>query len=119
MAENATHEAKKNSLQEVIVLAVDPSLFYLLGEPEKPRTVWKRLEEQFQRKTWTNKPHLWRKLYALRPKEGGSVNEHIKVITEIFKALAVIGDVVSEEDRVVHLLASLPESFCSLIIIII
>ncbi len=33
------------------------------------------------------------------------------MMTEIFEALAVIGDVVSEEDRVVHLLASLPESF--------
>ena len=32
-------------------------------------------------------------------------------MTEIFEALAVIGDAISEEDRVVHLLASLPESF--------
>ncbi len=33
------------------------------------------------------------------------------MMTEIFEALAVIGDAVSEEDRVVHLLASLSESF--------
>ena len=33
-----------------IVLAVDPSLFYLLGEPEDPQAVWKKLEEQFQQK---------------------------------------------------------------------
>ncbi len=90
---------------------MDPSLLYLLGEPENPGAVWTRLEEQFQRKTWANKLHMRRKLYALRLKEGGSVNEHIKMMTEIFEALAVIGDAVSEEDRVVHLLASLPESF--------
>ncbi len=89
----------------------DPSLLYLLGEPEFPGAVWTKLEEHFQRKTWANKLHLRRKLYALRLKEGGSVNEHIKVMTEIFEALAVIGDAVSEEDRTVHLLASLPESF--------
>lgn len=117
LAEDATDEARKKFVARsdralaVIVLAVDPSLLYLLGEPENPGTVWKRLEEQFQRKTWANKLHLRRKLYALRLKEGGSVNEHIKVMTEIFEALAVIGDAVSEEDRVVHLLASLPESF--------
>ena len=29
----------------------------------------------------------------------------------IFEGLAVIGDAVSEEDRVVHILASLPESY--------
>ena len=32
-------------------------------------------------------------------------------MSEIFEGLAVIGDAVSEEDRVVHLLASLPESY--------
>ena len=34
---------------------------------------------------------------------------------EIFDALSVIGDSMSEEDRVVHLLASLPDSFNMLV----
>ena len=66
---------------------------------------------QFQPKTWSNKLQLRQKLYALKLKEGGSVNEHIKTMTVIFEGLTVIGDAVSEEDRVVHLLASLPESY--------
>jgi len=98
-----------------IVLAVDPSL-YLLGEPVDSKAVWKKLEEQFQPKTWANKLHLRRKLYALKLKENGSVNEHIKTMSEIFKNLSVIGDAVSEEDRVVHSLASLPESYYVLVI---
>ena len=32
-------------------------------------------------------------------------------MSEIFEELAVIGDAISEEDRVVHLLASLPDSY--------
>ena len=36
-------------------------------------------------------------------------------MTEIFEALSVIGDPVSEEDHVVHLLASLPDSFNMLV----
>ena len=36
-------------------------------------------------------------------------------MTEIFESLAVIGDPVSEEDCVVHILASLPESFNMLV----
>ena len=95
----------------IIVLAVDPSLLYLLREPEDPRAVWRKLEEQFQRRTWSNKLQLRRKLYGLKLKEGGSVNEHIKTMSEIFEELAVIGDAISEEDRVVHLLASLPDSY--------
>ena len=44
-------------------------------------------------------------------KKGESVQNHVKVMIEIFKSLAMIGDPVLEEDHVVHLLASLPESF--------
>ena len=29
----------------IIMLAVDPSLLYLLREPEDPRAVWRKLEE--------------------------------------------------------------------------
>ena len=32
-------------------------------------------------------------------------------MSEIFEGLAIIGDAVFKEDRVVHLLASLPESY--------
>ena len=95
----------------LIVLAIDPSLLYLIGDPDNPINVWKKLADQFQKKTWSNKLQLRRKLYALCLKEGESVQEHVKSMTEMFDALSVIDDPVSEEDRVVHLLASLPESF--------
>ena len=87
----------------------------MVGDPENPVTVWQKLADQFQKKTWANKLELRRKLYAMCLKEGESVQNQVKVMTEIFKALAVIGDPVSEEDRVVHLLASLPESFNMLV----
>ena len=39
------------------------------------------------------------------------MQEHIKAMTEIFYSLSVVGDAVSEEDRVVYLLASLPDPY--------
>ena len=36
---------------------------------------------------------------------------HIKVMTELLDSLAVEGEDVSEEDRVVYLVVSLPESY--------
>ena len=36
-------------------------------------------------------------------------------MTELFEVLAVIGDPVTEEDRAVHLLASLPDSYNMLV----
>ena len=40
-----------------------------------------------------------------------SVQKHVKEITEIFNELSVIGDNIEQEDRVVYLLASLPDSY--------
>ncbi len=52
-----------------------------------------------------------KKAFLLKLKDGQSVHEHIKTMTELFEALAVIDNPVTEEDRVVHLLAGLPESY--------
>lgn len=47
-----------------------------------------------------NKLELRRELYSLRLKDGDSVQAHVKEMTEIFNGLSVIGDPVSDEDRV-------------------
>lgn len=101
----------------IIVLSVDPSLLYLLGEPEDPGTVWKKLADQFQKKTWSSnyKLALKRRLNNLRLKEGESVQKHVKAMTELFKELSVSGAPMEEEDKVVTLLASLPDSFNMLV----
>ena len=38
------------------------------------------------------------------------MQKHMKVMTEVFDSLSIVSDPM-EEDRVIHLLASLPESF--------
>ena len=94
-----------------VVLSVDTSLLYLIGNPEDPAIVWKKLADQFEKKTWATRLDLRRKIHLLRLKEGDSAQENIKVITELFDALSVAGETISEEDRVVYLLASLPETY--------
>ena len=99
-----------------IVLSMEPTLLYLLGSgPEHPAAVWNKLADQFQKKTWSNKLTLQRKLYDLKLKEGKSVQKHIKALTEIFDELAIIGDPLNDESKVVHVLASLPESYDMLV----
>ena len=98
-----------------IVLSIDPSLLYIIGDPKDPVTVWELLAGQFQKATWANKLALRRRLHSLRLKEGDSVQDHVKAITEIFNELSIIGDNVKDEDRVVYLLASLPESYDMLV----
>ena len=63
----------------IIGLSVHPSLLYLVGtDPEDPVVVWKKLKQQFQKKTWANKLELRRKLYSLKLREGESVQAHMK-----------------------------------------
>ena len=95
----------------MIVLAIDPSLLYLVGDPVDPAAVWNKLSGQFQKKTWANKLSLRKKLFSMKLSDSGSMNEYIKKMTEIFNELAVIAESVSDEDKVMYLLAGLPESY--------
>ena len=107
----AKFSARKDRAVAHIVLSVEPSLLYLVGDPDDPVAVWKKLADQFQKKTWANKLQLRKRLYSLRLREGESVQEHIRKLTETFDELAVIGSPIDEEDRVVHLLASLYQNY--------
>ena len=107
--------SRREKALAIIVLSVDPSLLYLLGDPEDPVAVWRKLSDQFQKKTWANKLSLRRRLNNLRLKDGDSMSNHIKAMTEIFNELAVIGAAMEDEDKVVTLLASLPEAYNKLV----
>ena len=74
---------------------------YLLGDPEDPIAVWKKLADQFHKKTLVNKLELRCKFHSLWLRDGNSIQQHIKEITELFEGLSVVGDAVSEEDRAV------------------
>ena len=51
----AKFAARRDSALAHIVLSVNPTLLYLLGDPEDPVAVWKKLSDQFQKKSWSNK----------------------------------------------------------------
>ena len=88
-----------------------PCLLWPNPNPEDPTEVWKKLADHFQKKTWSNKLTLRRKLYDLKLKDGQPVQKHVKALTEIFDEIAFIGDPLDDESKVVHLLASLPDAF--------
>ena len=105
----AKYQLRKDRALATIVLSMEPSLLYLLGpDPDDPAEVWKKLSNQFQKKSWANKLALRRKLYALQLKEGQSIQKHIKSMTEIFDELAIVGDPLDDENKVVHLFIGKP-----------
>ena len=88
---------RKDRALATVVLSVEPTLLYLLGpDPENPAEVWKKLADQFQKKTWANKLMLRIKLHNLKLKDVQSVQKHVKALTEIFNELSIIGDPLDE-----------------------
>ena len=74
---HAKFTSRKDKALAIIVLAIEPKLLYLIGNPEDPVVVWKKLMDQFQKKTWANKLELQCKLFSLRLADDGSMQEHI------------------------------------------
>ena len=107
--------SRRDKALATIVLAVDPKLLYLLGDPCDPAVVWNILQNTFMKKTWSNKLRLKRRLYNLKLKPGESLQEHLKEFVEIFGELAVLDSAVADEDKVITLLSSLPDSFSTIV----
>ena len=88
MGLHAKYLSNKDRALATIALSLEPSLLYQIGDPDDPGLVWKKLADQFQKKTWDNKLALRRRLYSLKLKEGDSVHNHIKSMTETFDELS-------------------------------
>lgn len=96
-ARQTKYLGKKHRALSTIVLTVDPSLFYLIGNNlEDHVVVWRKLENQFQKISCANKLVLPRKLHSLRLTVKRPVQEHIKAITELFNELAIVDDVIED-----------------------
>ena len=111
----AKYKARKNRALGSIVLAVKPRLLYLLGDPTDAKEVWDILQETFQSKSWANRLRLKKKLYSTKLLPGEDMQNHLKTFIEIFDELAIIGDALPKEDKVICLLASLPETYSTLV----
>ena len=101
--ENAAALAKfigrRDKALATLGLSLDPTLLYLLDGIDDPKVAWKKLHDQYCKKTWANKLELQKKLHSLRLREGGSVQEHIRQMTELFSGLAGMDSPLTEEDK--------------------
>ncbi|KAF2349144.1 hypothetical protein FHG87_020101 [Trinorchestia longiramus] len=96
----------------------DQSQLYLLGDPTDPVEIWRNLQNTFQKKSWANKFRLKKKLFNIKMESGQNLQDHLKVFVELFEELAIIGDAMEEEERVIILLSSLADWFSTLVTVL-
>ncbi|KAF2351804.1 Integrase catalytic core [Trinorchestia longiramus] len=71
-------ESRRDLALATIVLGVDQSQLYLLGEPTDPVEVWRKLQNTFQKKSWANKFRLKKKLFNMKLENGQNLQDHLK-----------------------------------------
>ena len=105
------YQRRKQKAFSHLALGVSSELVYLISDCEEPNEAWKRLKEHFERDTVANKLFLKKQYFRSVMREGELISNHIKHMKELTDKLAAIKAPISEEDQVVTLLGSLPDSF--------
>ena len=82
---------------------------------ETPKDAWDALRSHFEQNTLANKLLLKKRFFRMEMKEGTTIENHLKQMKELSDQLAAIGAPITEEDQVVTLLGSLPQSFSTLV----
>ena len=77
--------------------------------------VWKKLTEQFERKTQTNKILVRRQLQSITMKPNESVNAYVARINQLVMLLVGINETVSETEKISVLLNGLPDEYNSFV----
>ena len=76
---------------------VDISLYNHVAEETDPHTLWKNLENMYEKKNTQAKIFLMRKLMNLKLREGQSIAEHLNDFEGMIAQLSVAGLLLDDE----------------------
>lgn len=79
------------------------------------KVLWKKLEDRYMLKSAENRFHLKRRLFRFHFRQGISMIEHITDFNKILADLANLDVRISDEDKALSLLNSLPDEYEHLI----
>lgn len=99
----------------VVCLSMEDSQLALVRSCKDVVEAWKKLEDHYEKKSLANKLFLRKRFFAMEMREGDDMLTHINEVKTLAEQLEAIGASVNDEDLVITLLCSLPESYGFLI----
>ena len=114
--EDLMYKKKMKKAMALICLSLADPQLTLVRSCTTAYEVWNTLVKHYEKPSLANRLYLRRKLFTTMMNEGGDMITHINALRTLGEQLGAIGAGVSEDDMVITLLGSLPESYQYLII---
>lgn len=87
----------------------------ILASDATAKDFWLKLKSIYQHDNMQSKLNQEAKLYGLQYQDNQDMDQHLQASSNIFVEIAALGVNVEDEDKVGHLLRSLPDSFNGLV----
>lgn len=107
---NGDMERKIKACRIIIATVKDSLLLHVIHLTD-PLAIWNKLRTMYDVQSPSRRLALKEKLYSLRMGEGKTIDSHLQEVNSIVTQLAGLGVMISDEDLVDQVLASLPKSW--------
>jgi hypothetical protein len=104
--------------KRTIRLYLSDSILLNVSEEDTTKDLWDKLGKLYQSKSLVNKLFLRNKSYNLKMRDGNSVAKHLNAFNTVVSQLVSVEIKISDEDKCISLLFSLPYSWDSLVVAI-
>lgn len=115
-ASQTEFERARQRCLAILVQTIDFSGFGMVREDDKPKDLWKRLEEAYRPKGFGSRFELRRLLHDIKMRHDETMVQYTTRLQVMVDRLRGAGGTVLEEDIIIIMLRGLPESYSPLII---